>query len=518
VKAAFPSTHENDATMQLNKSALPDLRSRVSSVPHDACLSLPEKVLQFGTGVLLRGLPDLYIDKANKQGIFNGRIVVVKSTLHGDTDDFILQDGLYTQCIRGYTKGEKIDDYVVNGSISRVLSARSQWDEVLSLACSKDLEIVISNTTESGIIMDASDKIDASPPQSFPGKLLAVLLKRYLHFKGDEEMGLVILPTELIPNNGKTLQSIVLELAHQNEYDPAFILWLGQVNVFCDTLVDRIVPGKLSSADQAEAEAVIGHTDRLMIMSEPYGLWAIETASPKAIATLSFAASDEGVVIAPDISTQRELKLRLLNATHTFCCGIASLLGFTTVSEAMNDPMMGRYIEELMRVEIAHALDTQNISVPQAQAYADTVLDRFRNPHIGHHWLSITMNYSRKMQMRNIPLILAALERPKVPLHRMAFGFAAYLRFMKTDLAPDGSFQGKMFASEYSVHDECASFYEDIWRNGSPDEVVDKALGNIEFWGLDLKSDSAFAAAVKVSLKSILQNGIQQALKECLLP
>lgn len=504
--------------MQLNRSVLPDLRSRFTSVPSDTSFSLPEKVLQFGTGVLLRGLPDHYINKANEKGIFNGRIVVVKSTQHGDTDDFARQDCLYTHCIRGYSKGEKIDEYVLNGSISRVLSARSQWDEVLSLACSDDLEIVVSNTTESGIIMDAEDRVDASPPRSFPGKLLAVLLKRYVHFKGDEDMGLVILPTELIPNNGKTLRSILLELAHQNEYDAAFIHWLSQANVFCDTLVDRIVPGKLSSSDQAEAEAVIGYTDGLMIMSEPYGLWAIETSSSKAIAALSFAACDTGVVITHDISIQRELKLRLLNATHTFCCGVASLLGFTTVSEAMNDPMMGRYIEELMRVEIAHALGPQNISVAQAEAYADTVLDRFRNPHIGHRWLSITVNYSRKMQLRNIPLILAVLEQPKAPLHRMALGFAAYLRFMKTEMVADGSFQGKMSGGEYIVHDECASFYYDIWRSGRPDEIVDKALGNVEFWGLDLRPDSEFAAAVKVSLKSILQNGIQQALKECLLP
>ena len=96
--------------------------------------------------------------------------------------------------------------------------------------------------------------------------------------------------------------------------------------------------------------------------------------------------------------------------------------------------------------------------------------------------------------------------------------FAAYLRFMNTEMAADGSFQCKMSGGEYTVHDECASFYYDIWRSGRPDEVVDKALGNVEFWGLDLKSDSAFAAAVKVSLKSILQNGMQQALKECLLP
>jgi len=57
-------------------------------IPAAELFSLPEKVLQFGTGVLLRGLPDYFIDKANKQGIFNGRVVIVKSTSQGGTDAF----------------------------------------------------------------------------------------------------------------------------------------------------------------------------------------------------------------------------------------------------------------------------------------------------------------------------------------------------------------------------------------------------------------------------------------------
>ena len=89
---------------------------------------------------------------------------------------------------------------------------------------------------------------------------------------------------------------------------------------------------------------------------------------------------------------------------------------------------------------------------------------------------------------------------------------------MKTDPAADGSIHGNISGLDYTLQDVCASFYCDIWRYESPDEVVDKALGNIEFWGCDLKPYSAFAEAVKVSLKSILQNGMQQALRECLSP
>ena len=93
---------ETVANMQLSKAGLGKIAaSEGLSIPGSKLLELPEKVLQFGTGVLLRGLPDYFIDKANKQGIFNGRIVIVKSTSKGGTDAFEKQDGLYTLCVKG---------------------------------------------------------------------------------------------------------------------------------------------------------------------------------------------------------------------------------------------------------------------------------------------------------------------------------------------------------------------------------------------------------------------------------
>jgi len=238
--------------MQLSKKILSQLNGAIKSMPSPQLFDLPEKVLQFGTGVLLRGLPDYFIDKANKQNVFNGRVVVVKSTDSGAADAFDVQDGLYTHCIRGLHEQKMRDECIINSSVSRVLSASKQWKEILACAANPDMQVVISNTTEVGIVFIPDDNIKGNPPSSFPGKLLAFLYERYKAFKGDANKGMVIVPTELITDNGTKLQSIVMELAHINKFDYAFIDWLETANIFCNTLVDRIVPGKLPAEQQKQ--------------------------------------------------------------------------------------------------------------------------------------------------------------------------------------------------------------------------------------------------------------------------
>src|SRR5450432_3985748 len=103
--------------MYLSKKIIKKIKIKEIDVPEEAYFELPEKVLQFGTGVLLRGLPDYFIDKANKQNIFNGRVVIVKSTSQGDADAFAKQDNLYTQCIRGIENGQRIDEVIINASV-----------------------------------------------------------------------------------------------------------------------------------------------------------------------------------------------------------------------------------------------------------------------------------------------------------------------------------------------------------------------------------------------------------------
>ena len=152
--------------MQLTRENLKKIKGQAGiDVPDDKLFELPEKVLQFGTGILLRGLPDYFIDKANKQGIFNGRIVVVKSTSKGGVNEFSAQDGLFTHFIKGIENGEKIEEVHINAAISRVLSAGDAWKDILQCARNKDMQLIISNTTEVGIVPSDDDiKKENAPP------------------------------------------------------------------------------------------------------------------------------------------------------------------------------------------------------------------------------------------------------------------------------------------------------------------------------------------------------------------
>lgn len=500
--------------IQLSKKILPILSGALKSVPSASLFELPEKVLQFGTGVLLRGLPDYYIDKANKQGVFNGRIVVVKSTDKGDTAAFELQDGLYTQCIRGISNQTMPRKYIVNASISRVLSAKSQWEEVMACATNPDMEVIISNTTEVGIMLVEDDNIKGKPPVSFPARLLAFLQERYKYFQGDVNKGMVIIPTELITDNGSKLQSIVVELAHLNNCDYKFIDWLENANCFCNSLVDRIVPGKMPVAQQKAAETELGYSDELMIMSEVYSLWAIESSSPKVKNVLSFAKTDETVLITNDINKHRELKLRLLNGTHTFSCSVAFLAGFDTVKDAMEDISMSLYIHDLMINEIAPCICNENIPVLEAHEFSNKVIERFRNPFIDHRWLSITLNYTYKMKMRNIPMLLKHYEHDLCVPEYMALGFAAYLLFMKCEQGKSGTYYGKINDTPYPVQDDHADYYYQLWKNHTLSEISKKNLSNNALWGAYLSELPGFALAVKFYMESIQERGVLETLKE----
>lgn len=505
--------------MQLSKTTLKDIQPAEGLVlPDNKLLALPEKVLQFGTGVLLRGLPDYFIDKANRQGIFNGRIVVVKSTASGGTDAFESQDGLFTLCVRGIENGQEKQETIINSSVSRVLNAATAWKDILACAANPDMQLIISNTTEVGIVL-TDDDIHATPPASFPGKLLAFLYERYKIFKGAAGSGMVIVPTELIVNNGDKLREIVLEQARRHDLETSFIDWLEQSNYFCNSLVDRIVPGKLTAADQEVTTKELGYTDDLMIMAETFRLWAIEAADERVKEVLSFAKADEGVIIAPDIEKFRELKLRLLNGTHTFSCGLAFLAGFTTVKEAMADEQMSVFVHNLMIQEIARAVSNETISYSEACEFSARLLDRFRNPFLEHQWIAITLNYTSKMKMRNIPVLLRHYSNTeKVPAH-MALGFAAYLLFMKGKQAADNRFEGVFNGVTYPIQDDQASYFAEKWDKAGDDtgKLADSVLSDRELWSTDLTKLPGFAAAVKNELESLQHKGAVETLRQAVL-
>ncbi len=499
--------------MNLSKQNLANVKAASAQLPPENVFALPEKILQFGTGVLLRGLIDDFIDKANRKGIFNGRIVVVKSTATGGADAFATQDGLYTQLIKGIDNGTKVDEVIINSSISRVLAASDEWAEILKVATSKELKVIISNTTEVGITLVDDDKVTATPPKSFPGKLLAVLLKRYETFGGSADSGFVIVPTELVVDNGTKLKGIVKQLAINNNLSEAFINWIDSANDFCNSLVDRIVPGKPAASELKAAEETLGYTDDLLIMSECYRLWAIETSSAKSKETLSFSKADEeGVVIVDDINKFRELKLRLLNGTHTFSCGLAIVGGFATVKEAMANSTFSTFITNVSNNEMAPAILNKDINLADAQAFAGKVLDRFRNPFIEHLWISISMQYTSKMKLRNVPILQKYFAANQTPPSYMALGFAAYILFMKSTKNADGKYIGNLNGKDYTITDDYAAVLSGHWDGADAESVVNLVLKDVSLWDIDLSGFNGFKDAVTKQLEALINNGFEAAV------
>lgn len=483
-------------------------------VPPENVFDLPEKVLQFGTGVLLRGLPDYFIDKANRQGVFNGRIVVVKSTDGGDSSAFEKQDGLFTVCVRGVENGRKVEENIINSSISRVISAKTDWDKVLECAANPDLKLIISNTTEVGISLVKED-IRLSPPESFPGKLLSFLYQRFKSFSDPWECGMVIVPTELITENGSKLESIVLELAHLNGLEGSFMDWLENCNYFCNSLVDRIVPGSPGASQKSAIEKQLNYQDDLMIIAESYRLWAIESSEPEVMDVLSFSQVDEGVAIAPDITRFRELKLRLLNGTHTLSCALALLAGHTTVKEAMDDQDISGFMNNLMLQDIIPSITGSIIDEQDARQFASRVLDRFRNPSIDHKWISISMQYSSKMKMRNLPVLLKYYERFQSVPEFISLGFAAYLLLMK--VRPNGTvYTGEINGISYTLQDDKAGYYSEKWQELSAGQLVEKVLQDETLWGMDLSELKGFSEAVASKLEMLIEEGASKTIRKML--
>ncbi len=490
--------------MNLSRKNLAQIRLAGSEIPGKDMFELPEKILQFGTGVLLRALPDYFVDKANRQGLFNGRILVVKSTQTGDLEAFNRQDGLYSIFIRGMESGASIDQHIICSAISRVISASHQWKELLGSAANPHMQIVISNTTEVGI-QSVKESIRQNPPDSYPAKLLAFLYERFNIFNGSPDSGMIIIPTELLTDNGKKLKSILMDLAEFNHLGQSFSYWLNLHNRFCSSLVDRIVPGKPSPSVKQQLEGQWGYTDDLMTVCEPYCLWAIE-GDEYVKRILSFYSADNGMVITPDITKYKELKLRMLNATHTLSCGLGYLSGFETVVESMEDRLFESYIENLMMDEIGQAIP-YSIPENEIRQFGLKVLDRFRNPFLHHQWLSITTQYSSKMAARVLPVLHKYYELFKKPPELISLGFAAYLLFMRPVKKEADKYYGTLNNKFYLINDDKVPHFYGIWEEGSVDLIVNNVLSNKDLWSEDLTMLEGFAVSVTSKLKGIIRHG-----------
>jgi tagaturonate reductase len=148
-----------------------------------------------------------------------------------------------------------------------------------------------------------------------------------------------------------------------------------------------------------------------------------------------------------------------------------------------------------------------------AAAFSRQVLDRFRNPHIKHQWISISLSFTAKLKLRVIPVLSRYYEVFGQAPELVALGFAAYLRFMRAEEGQNGKYAGRLQGASYPINDDQAAYFYQLWQTQAPQDLVDTVLRNQELWGLDLTTLPGFAEAVKKKLALIEQEGVMTAIR-----
>ena len=475
----------------------------------------PEKVLQFGEGNFLRAFVDYWFDMSNEKVGWNGKCVLVQPISSGLTEMINEQEGLYTLYLRGSENGEKVDRKRVISSVSRCLNPYTAegFAEMMKVAVSDDLEYVVSNTTEAGIVYDPACRMEDRPCASFPGKLTQVLYERWKAGKG----GLVILSCELIDNNGKELQKCVNQYIAQWALEKTFWNYVNQECTFCSTLVDRIVPGRVrDAAEAARMEAENGYIDALMDVGEVFGVWNIE--GPAWLEEkLPFKAAGLNCPVVPDVTPYKKRKVRILNGAHTgFVLG-AYLAGFDIVRDCMHNEAILGYMNKMLYEEVIPTLplDRQDLL-----NFAAAVQDRFNNPFVNHELMSISLNSTSKWRARNMPSFLEYIELTGKLPQCLTMSFAAYIAFFSNDvqeLTDAGLVCRRPKGNCYTCSDDrwALEFYWEH-RNDSEEELVHAVMTNEQMWGQDLTAIAGFEEATVRNLKRIREEGAEAAFASCL--
>ena len=473
----------------------------------------PEKVLQFGEGGFLRAFVDYFFDLSNEKHGFNGKVVLVQPIAQGLTDMINDQQGLYTLYLRGFHEGKTINDKRVISCVSRCINPYADFTAFLRCAHNPDLRYIASNTTEAGIAYDPACRFSDAPPASFPAKLTRFLYERYIAFGKEHGKGMIILSCELIDNNGAELKRCVEKYVEQWGLPEAFRTWLEEENLFCSSLVDRIVTGyPRAEADKLNAEN--GYVDTLIDTGEVFGAWVIE--GPEWLKNeLPFCQGDMPVIVTPDHKPYKQRKVRILNGAHTTMVLGAYLAGQDIVRDCMQDEVISACMNKALYDEI---IPTLTLPREELTAFAASVRERFANPFIDHLLLSISLNSTSKWRARCLPSLKAYMEKTGSVPACLSLGLASLLAFYHGERMEGTALIGRREkGNEYEIHDdESALRFFLEHKDDAPDEYVRAALQNESFWGEDLTKLPGLENAVLAHYETILRDGAYAAMKNVL--
>lgn len=382
---------------------------------------MKETIIQFGEGNFLRGFFDYFLDVMNKENLYDGKCVVIQPRQGGKCAILNEQGCKYNLYLRGIENGEIKQEHRFIESISRGVDPYKNYEEYICLADNPDFRFVVSNTTEAGIAFDKTCSFDDKPCKSFPGKLTQLLYRRYRNAMS----GFVFLPCELIDNNGDELKNCVEQYARFWGLEEEFITWINKENTFLNTLVDRIVTG------YPDDETKDKHPeDKFLDTAEVFHLWVIEGDFEN---ELPLKKTGFNVIWADDVKPYKKIKVRILNGAHTSLVAGALLSGIETVGEAMNDEIACAFLNKCMKEEILFTIGENAESL----SFANSVLDRFKNPFIKHRWRSIALNSISKFSVRVLPTIIEYKDKTGEYPKYLSMALAYLIYFYKNDIPED---------------------------------------------------------------------------------
>ncbi len=485
-------------TRRLNNGSLTQLPSGVE-VPRYDRRKVQTGIVHLGIGAFHRAHQAVYTDDVLEHDPSWG--IVAASLRSPDTQDALEpQDGLYAVSVRS-DAGEKLR---IVGSISRVILAPQEPDALLDALTDPKTRIVTLTVTEKGYCHDpATGELDERHPdivhdlahQQRPKSATGLIVEALRRRRQSGIAPFTVLTCDNLPSNGRTVHRILSRYATLVDRD------LGSFvanEVACpSTMVDRIVPATTDD-DRARIAAALGVRDAWPVVTEPFTQWVIEDRFPQGRPAWEKA----GAEFVSDVEPYEQMKLRLLNGSHSTLAYLGFLAGYETVSTAMNDPAFERLLKDMMDLEV-----TPTLHMPAGAdltSYKRALIERFKNPSLKHRTGQIAMDGSQKLPQRLLGTIRDRLQTGGA-IDRLALGVAAWMRYATGIDEAGGAIDVRdpMAAKLRALADGAA---------GEPDRLAKALFGIREIFGDDLPENPAFTVPVIRALRQLFRDGAKNTV------
>ncbi|TNG97083.1 fructuronate reductase [Pasteurellaceae bacterium USgator11] len=463
------------------------------------------KILHLGFGAFHRAHQALFADQLAR--ISNSDWGYAEVNLIGGEELIELlkkQDLQY--CV--LEKGNGSNTAKIINSVCEALHAKVEGvDAVLEKMAEPQIAIVSLTVTEKGYCTDlATGKLDqnnplilkdlANPQQ--PTSAIGYIVEALRRRKVRSLAPFTVMSCDNVMENGHIAKSAVLGLAYQ--IDPELAQWIEQKVTFPCTMVDRIVPAATDETLQEIAD-ILGYYDPCAIACEEFKQWVIED---------NFVADRPqwelvGAELVKDVRPFEQMKLRMLNGSHSFLAYLGYLGGYQHISDTMQDPHYRQAALKLMLNEQAPTLSMPDgIDLPR---YADLLIERFTNPSLKHRTWQIAMDGSQKLPPRMLESVLYHLSNQyNFPL--LTLGIAAWMRYVS---GVDEQQQ------PIEVKDPLSEKFDAIYQKcGLHVRVVEELLAIDSIFPSSLRDNAYFVSEVKRAYQTLLDLGAKQAVSRYL--